>query len=93
MGLPERPIEDVALRDVRLQVGATDKPAPKQEAIAEMRDTYPDAHMIVDAVPAYGIWARHIDGLTLMRVRFTTRGPDPRPMIKADLDTRNVCTG
>ena len=92
MGLPERPIEDVALRDVNLQVGATDKPVPAQASIGEMRDTYPDAHMIADAVPAYGLWARHINGLTLQRVRFATRGRDGRPMLMADLDTRNVCT-
>ncbi len=58
-----------------------------------MRDTYPDAHMIMDAVPAYGLWARHIDGLTLLRVRFSTRSRDVRPMVLADLDTKNVCTG
>ncbi len=46
MGLPERHIEDVALRDVALEVGATDQPVPKQEDIEEMRDVYPDAHMI-----------------------------------------------
>jgi polygalacturonase len=91
MGLPERHIQDVALRDVTLGVGATDKPVPKQEAIAQMRDTYPDAHMIQDAVPAYGLWARHVDGLTLVRVRFKRQGQDPRPMILADLDTHDVC--
>jgi hypothetical protein len=93
MGLPERHIEDIALRDVVLEVGATDKPIPNQEGIGEMRDTYPDAHMIMAAVPAYGLWARHIDGLTLVRVRFTRRGQDVRPMIMADLDTRTVCIG
>jgi hypothetical protein len=93
MGLPERHLEDIALRDVTLEVGATDKPIPRQEDIADMRDTYPDAHMIMDAVPAYGLWARHIDGLTLVRVRITARGRDVRPMIRADLDTRNVCIG
>jgi polygalacturonase len=93
MGLPERHIQDVALRDVNLEVTATNKPVPSQESIAEMRDTYPDAHMILDAVPAYGLWARHIDGLTLARVEFAVRGRDTRPMILADLDTQNVCSG
>jgi polygalacturonase len=93
IGLPERPIRDVALRDVMLQVGAADKPVPRQDAIGEMRDTYPDAHMIADVVPAYGLWARHIDGLSLQRVSFSTGGPDARPMILADLDTKNVCIG
>jgi polygalacturonase len=93
MGLPERPIQDVVLRDVTLGVTATVKPVAQQATLGEMRDTYPDAHMILDAVPAYGLWARHVDGLTLLRVRFRLQGADPRPMILADLDTRNVCTG
>ncbi len=93
MGLPERHIQDVALRDVSLEVAATDKPVPSQDSIAEMRDTYPDAPMIMDAVPAYGLWARHIDGLTLTRVRFEVRGHDTRPMVLADLDTQTVCIG
>ena len=93
MGLPERHIQDVALRDVTLAVAATDKPVPREAGIAEMRDTYPDAHMIMDAVPAYGLWARHVDGLTLTRVRFAVGGHDPRPMVLADLDTHDVCIG
>lgn len=93
MGLPDKHIADVALRDVSLQVSATSKPVPAQQDVAPMRDTYPDAHMIPDAVPAYGLWACHLDGLTLTRVRFTTVGKDARPMILADLDTKNVCIG
>ncbi len=92
MGLPDQHIAEVALRDVSLQVGATAKPVPAQQGIPEMRDAYPDAHMIADAVPAYGLWVRHLDGLSLTRVRFTARGQDARPMILADLDTTNVCT-
>jgi hypothetical protein len=91
MGLPERHIEDVALRDIALQVSATDKAVPRQADIPPLRDTYPDAHMIPDAVPAYGLWARHIDRLTLIRVKFATQAPESRPMILADLDTKNVC--
>lgn len=93
MGLPDQHIADVALRDVSLQVGATDQPVPEQQDVPEMRDAYPDAHMIAGAVPAYGLWARHLDGLTLTRVRFTARGKDVRPMILADRDTHHVCIG
>jgi hypothetical protein len=49
--------------------------------------------MIAAAVPAYGLWARHIDRLTLIRVQFSIQAPDSRPMILADLDTQNVCAG
>jgi hypothetical protein len=91
MGLPERHIQDVVLRDVNLEVGATDQPVPSPDSIGEMRDTYPDAHMIAGPVPAFGLWARHIDGLTLTRVRFSLRAHDVRPMLRTDQDTHNVC--
>jgi polygalacturonase len=93
MGLPDKHITDVALRDVSLEVGASAKSIAVENTIGEMRDTYPDAHMIADVVPAYGLWARHVDGLTLAGVHFAAHGPESRPMILTDLDTTDVCIG
>jgi hypothetical protein len=79
----------VVLQDVRLEVSATDEPAPPQDTVPEMRDDYPDAHMIgAVAPPAYGLWARHVTGLTLIRSRFVAASPDARPQIET---TRGNC--
>ncbi len=91
MGVPDKHIADVVLRDVSIGMTATNLPVPDEAAIPEMRADYPDALMIQDVTPAYGLWARHIDRLTLIRVNFTLNGPDPRPMVKATLDANNVC--
>jgi hypothetical protein len=88
LGLPDRPIEDVVLHDVRLEVRPTDKAAPQEDSIPEMRGDYPDAHMIGAVGPAYGLWARHVTGLTLARVRFVPLSSDPRPQLKI---TRTTC--
>lgn len=87
LGLADKPIEDVALRDLRLEVGAHDA-VPDEDAIPEMRGDYPDAQMIGGVTPAYGLWTRYLNGLTLVGVTFTPDGADPRPAIKL---TRSTC--
>ena len=89
-GLPGHPIREIVLRHVDLTVGGTAESALDQAAIEEMADQYPDPPMVKCPLPAYGLWARHIDGLVLKDVRFTPDQPDPRPMIKADFDVRGL---
>jgi hypothetical protein len=77
----------------QLGVTATRQAAPDENAIDELRDKYPDAFMVGDITPAYGLWTRHIRGLTMIRVGFIANGPDPRPMILTKLDSSELCTG
>jgi len=86
VGLPDHPIEDVVIRDLRLQVNATHEPAPDEHAVSEFQGVYPDAAMIGKLAPAYGLWTRHVRNLTLERVTFVPASPDTRPMIET-LDT------
>jgi len=83
MGLEDKPIEDVVIRDSRLRVGATHETVPAEEAVPEYRADYPDAHMIGKVAPAYGLWARHVNNLTLEKVAFTPDSPDARPAVIA----------
>jgi hypothetical protein len=48
--------------------------------------------MFSTVMPAYGLWTRHVRGLALQRVRFTTTGPDPRPMLSTGPDADPPCT-
>ncbi len=90
-GLPDHVIEDIVLRDVNIGVAATTLAVPDEAAIAEKPADYPDPQMIGEVSPAYGLWTRHLRNLTLINVKFTLTGSDPRPMIKATLDTSGVC--
>ncbi len=80
IGIPEKAIEDVALRDIDIGMKASSKPVLSEADIPELRGVYPDAHMIdtIGDAPAYGLWARHVHGLTLQRVRFRPDGRDLR---------------
>jgi polygalacturonase len=78
MGLPGHPIEDVTLENVRLVYdgGGTEADAARQPP--ELEDAYPEPSMF-GRTPAYGLWARHVRGLTLKGFQATTMAPDARP--------------
>ena len=94
LGIPARRIADVVLRDVHLGQRAATTAAMDEAAIPEMYNLYPDAEMLKDyggLAPAYGLWARHVEGLSLIDVTVTPDGPDPRPFVLADSDVVGLC--
>ena len=90
-GLPGHPIEDIVLRDVDIPLTATTLTVPDEAGIAEKPADYPDPQMFGEASPAHGLWARHVNNLTLIDVKFPVNGNDPRPMFKVGFDTSGVC--
>ncbi len=94
IGIPARRIEDVVIRDVDISQRASSKPPVDEAAIPEMYNLYPDAEMLKDygnEAPAYGLWARHVDGLTLVDFKVRTDAPDPRPLVLAKTDVSRLC--
>ena len=83
-GLPGHPIENVTLRNIRISMGGGGKLAKID--VPELPGDYPHAPMF-GPLPATGLYARHVDGLSLDRVRLRTERPDPRPA-KAFEDVR-----
>ncbi|MDV6331258.1 glycoside hydrolase family 28 protein [Asticcacaulis sp. 201] len=84
VGLPNHPIEDVTLDTVSFTYrgGFTGSPGTSDE----LADAYPEPSMF-GPTPAYGLWARHVRGLSLTHVNLATDGPDARPNIILE-DTR-----
>lgn len=79
-GLPGDPIEAVSLTNVRLVYGGGGDPALAARRPDDLAEAYPEPSMF-GPTPAYGLWARHVDGLTLDNVRLETVEPDGRPPI------------
>jgi len=88
-GHPQGLIENILLRDVSITLsgGGTAEQAARRE-IVDMdqidyrKDGYWTDHKTTWGVPvAYGLYARHIQGLTLEDVRFELREPDARPVV------------
>jgi hypothetical protein len=80
-GIPGYRVEGVILRDIQVNVlgRGTEKHATR--AVPEKEKSYPENRMFGDSLPAYGLYVRHVSGLTLDNVRFTLRHPDARPAI------------
>jgi hypothetical protein len=82
-GIPGHPVSDISLTSVRITArggGGADLAA---QSVPEMEKTYPDAYMFRD-LPAYGLFCRHADGLTLDRITLGADQPDARPAVVLD---------
>ena len=89
VGIPGHKIESVLLENIRIRSvggGQQSKTEIKLDALdrvpEQMRD-YPEFSMFGE-LPAWGMYLRHAQGVTLRNVRFTAARPDFRPGILAD---------
>ncbi len=90
IGIPEKAIEEIALKNIHLHQRTSLKPVLSETDIPEMYGVYPDAHMIDDMgdAPAYGLWARHVHGLYLDHYEVLPTGSDLRPALVVETDVQ-----
>ncbi len=87
-GVPGGMVEDVTLSDVSLEFEGGGGSELAGQGVPERVDAYPESAMFGD-LPAYGLYARHVRGLTLNNVRLDTLAPDARPAVICD-DVRDL---
>ncbi len=82
-GLPDHPIEDVRLSDIRIlyRGGGTREQAALEPP--ERETNYPEPSMFGD-LPAYGFFIRHARNVTLTNVEVGFMQPDQRPAFHLD---------
>ena len=77
-GMEGAPIRNISLSDIRIQYRGggkkLDKPYPEQGT------RYPEP-CLAGPTPAYGLFARHVDGIRTRNVTFELLSPDERPDI------------
>ena len=67
-------MRDVTLRNVHIVCkGAGDCAAERTRPVPENEGNYPDPDIFRCMLPAWGLYARHVDGLTLENVTFELR--------------------
>ena len=72
-GVPRFRIKDVVFRNVHLTGrGVGNHAAFNELSVPEYEDHYPMGGMFLQAMPAYGLYARHVDGLVLEDADFAT---------------------
>ena len=87
-GMPDHPIENISLSNIQLRYrggvqNAHSKPYP------ELDKKYPEIAKFLGQCPAYGLFARHVNGLSLSDINIQLDRPDARPSIILD-DVENV---
>lgn len=92
-GMPDHYIENVTIRDVQFFVSGegTEEDAKKEkvneytlEVLDEVRKAWWPEFYGVGTLPAYGVYARHIKGLSMDNIRINTVSDDARPAIIFD---------
>ena len=87
-GLPEEPLRNVWLSNIRLQFRGGGSKELAGKDYREQGTNYPEPKF-AGWTPAYGLYARHVDGLTVSDVTFSYERPDFRPAVMLD-DVRNA---
>ena len=90
-GIPDVKIENVLLENIEITVPGAGNPlyayrgtdAESLDGIPEMIDYYPEFSQWKE-LPAWGVFLRHMDGITMRNVSFKAEAADYRPALVAD---------
>jgi polygalacturonase len=83
VGVPEHEIENISMSNITIRCEGGGERAWSANAVPELADRYPESTMF-GGLPAYGLYCRHVKGLTLTDVRLLTEEPDPRHALVLD---------
>jgi polygalacturonase len=78
MGLPEKPVKNITLKNVHISsVGGCESFDNSQE-LPELAETYPEFNRW-GKLPAFGLYCRHVEKITMENCSFSTASADCRP--------------
>lgn len=89
-GMEGAPLRNISLSNIRIEYrgGGTRDLADKN--YREQGTNYPEPRFAKET-PAYGLYARHVDGLDVNHISFTTQRPDFRPPVMlVDVKNHNI---
>jgi polygalacturonase len=76
-GLPGQPVENITLSNLQFTYEGGGTAQAAQRSIPEREKAYPEGWMF-GALPAWGLYCRHVRGLKLTNVKLLLATPDPR---------------
>ncbi|MBQ7869918.1 MAG: right-handed parallel beta-helix repeat-containing protein [Prevotella sp.] len=86
-GMPDQPLRNIALNNIRITYRGGGTADLAKREYREQGTNYPEPRF-AGPTPAYGLYARHVDGLDVNHVTFRTEKTDYRPAVMLD-DVRN----
>jgi hypothetical protein len=90
-GIPDHPISNISLKDIRIAGKGSGKVPLLSHDVPELEKQYPDATMFRD-LPAYGLYCRHVNGLSADQLDLKVDQPGARPAVVLD-DVRQADLG
>jgi polygalacturonase len=86
IGLPGHPVEDLSFSDIRATFPGGGTSEDATNVVAEftpenLGNRWPEIGNLRVTVPARGLFAHHVRGITLHNIEFTTKTPDARPAV------------
>jgi hypothetical protein len=88
-GMPGHPIENITLKNIRMTTGGGGTGEDASVRILNeftpevLKGWWPEVSLL-GTIPAYGLYARHIEGLIISDVSFSTKRDDVRPALVLD---------
>lgn len=86
-GMPDQPLRNIALNNIRITYRGGGTADLAKREYREQGTNYPEPRF-AGPTPAYGLYARHVDGLDINHVTFHTKKTDYRPAVMLD-DVKN----
>ena len=80
-GIPGHTVSAVTLENIEISLPGGGTRAETSVILAEKENAYPEITMFGKEIPAYGLYARHVTGLTAKNVKVELAAPDLRPAI------------
>lgn len=80
-GVPGHYLSNLTLENIDITLLGTGTEEDAKSVVPEAIDKYPEVKTFGPKIPAYGVWARHVNGLKLKNVKFNLKNPDARPEI------------
>lgn len=87
-GMPEEPVRNIWLDNIRLNFRGGGAKELVNKEYREQGTNYPEPKF-AGQTPAYGLYARHVDGLHANGLTFSYENPEFRPAVMLD-DVRNA---
>jgi hypothetical protein len=78
-GVPGHYITNLTLENIEIDLLGTGSVENSRQVVPEAIDQYPEVKTFGPIIPAYGVWARHVQGLKLKNVTFRIKNNDLRP--------------
>lgn len=86
-GMPDHPLRNIAFSNIRIKYRGGGTADLAEREYREQGTNYPEPRF-AGPTPAYGLYARHVDGLDINHVTFHTKKTDYRPAVMLD-DVKN----